>query len=136
VPPLPLPPLMSHQGNMTVLTSDPAELHARLAGSLAAFTDCELLPAPLNASAVSANGYCFGGQMVLELARQGAAVAAVTSFHGEVRARACVWCVRVWVRACRASCSSASDASARGRSSILSLAVSPLWPSMRASSTR
>jgi dienelactone hydrolase len=39
----------------------------------------------VNATAVSANGYCFGGLMVLELARFGGSeVAAVTSFHGEV----------------------------------------------------
>jgi dienelactone hydrolase len=40
---------------------------------------------PVNSSDVSANGYCFGGLMVLELARFGGAeVRAVTSFHGEV----------------------------------------------------
>lgn len=31
---------------------------------------------------VAAIGYCFGGKCVLELARSGAAIAAVTSFHG------------------------------------------------------
>jgi dienelactone hydrolase len=37
-----------------------------------------------NASAIVANGYCFGGLVVLELARQTAPVAAVASFHGEL----------------------------------------------------
>jgi dienelactone hydrolase len=78
------------EGNMTALTEDPTELHARLAGSLAALLapGLGLFPAPINASAVVANGYCFGGQMALELARGccggGQVVAAVTSFHGEL----------------------------------------------------
>jgi dienelactone hydrolase len=38
----------------------------------------------VNASALTANGYCFGGLMVLELARSGGAAKAVTSFHGEL----------------------------------------------------
>ena len=37
-----------------------------------------------NSSAIVANGYCFGGLVVLELARQAAPVAAVASFHGEL----------------------------------------------------
>lgn len=37
-----------------------------------------------NVSAIVANGYCFGGLVVLELARQAAPVAAVASFHGEL----------------------------------------------------
>ncbi len=37
-----------------------------------------------NASAIVANGYCFGGLVVLELARQAAPVVAVASFHGEL----------------------------------------------------
>ncbi|KHK93079.1 dienelactone hydrolase family protein [Novosphingobium malaysiense] len=56
----------------------------------------------VDAKRVAAIGYCFGGKCVLELARSGAAVAAVTSFHGlltthaparagEVRADIAVW---------------------------------------------
>jgi dienelactone hydrolase len=37
-----------------------------------------------NASAIVANGYCFGGLVVLELARQAAPIAAAASFHGEL----------------------------------------------------
>jgi dienelactone hydrolase len=36
----------------------------------------------VNASALAAVGYCFGGHCVLELARSGADLAAVVSFHG------------------------------------------------------
>ena len=40
----------------------------------------------VNATALFANGYCFGGQMVLELARTGreAGLLGVASFHGEL----------------------------------------------------
>lgn len=37
----------------------------------------------VNATGLFANGYCFGGQMVLELARMGyAGLVGVASFHG------------------------------------------------------
>lgn len=89
------------EGNMTALTADPDELHARIKGGLAAMLALGPTPGTAAAGAVrendplvdphalSATGYCFGGQMVLELARGsgGAAaytVAAVTSFHGEL----------------------------------------------------
>ena len=38
--------------------------------------------APLDASRIAALGYCFGGSTVLELARSGADIAAVVTFHG------------------------------------------------------
>ena len=38
----------------------------------------------VNQSALMANGYCFGGTMVLELARTGAQLLGVSSFHGEL----------------------------------------------------
>src|SRR5690606_39776656 len=38
--------------------------------------------APLDASRIAAFGYCFGGTTVLELARDGADVAGVVTFHG------------------------------------------------------
>lgn len=38
--------------------------------------------APLDAAKIGAFGYCFGGSSVLELARGGAALAGVVSFHG------------------------------------------------------
>lgn len=38
--------------------------------------------APLDASRIAAFGYCFGGTTVLELARDGADIAGVVTFHG------------------------------------------------------
>ncbi|MDI1251941.1 dienelactone hydrolase family protein [Thermomonas sp.] len=38
--------------------------------------------APLDASKIGALGYCFGGSTVLELARSGADIAGVVTFHG------------------------------------------------------
>ena len=38
--------------------------------------------APLDASRIAAFGYCFGGTTVLELARSGADIAGVVTFHG------------------------------------------------------
>ncbi|MEO6154757.1 MAG: dienelactone hydrolase family protein [Thermomonas sp.] len=38
--------------------------------------------APLDASRIGALGYCFGGSTVLELARSGADIAGVVTFHG------------------------------------------------------
>lgn len=60
------------------LKKDRALLRARLAKNLAV-----LLEQPeVDSAHVAAIGYCFGGTAVLELARSGAAVAGVASFHG------------------------------------------------------
>jgi dienelactone hydrolase len=80
---------------MDELTSNPTELHARIQSSLDALLSLPTTCAAaglgnstcpnVDAARTTANGYCFGGQMVLELARFGGAeVAAVTSFHGEL----------------------------------------------------
>lgn len=42
--------------------------------------------APLNAAKIGALGFCFGGSTVLELARTGANLAGVVSFHGGLKA--------------------------------------------------
>lgn len=42
--------------------------------------------APLDAARIGAIGFCFGGGAVLDLARSGADVAGVVSFHGTLRA--------------------------------------------------
>ena len=66
-------------GNCSKLEAEPAELHKRVYAGL------DLLKAMpvVNTSAIVANGYCFGGVMVLELARTGADLLGVSSFHGE-----------------------------------------------------
>jgi len=60
------------------LRSDPAKLRARVRAGLEA-----LRAAPdVDQERVAAIGFCFGGLTVLELARDGADIAGVVSFHG------------------------------------------------------
>jgi dienelactone hydrolase len=60
-----------------------AEMRGR---AVAAFDELKKLAqshaAPIDASKLAAIGFCFGGSSVLDLARSGADVAAVVSFHG------------------------------------------------------
>ncbi len=58
--------------------SDRALLRARVNAGLAVLRKNEFL----DASRIAAIGYCFGGTTVIELARSGAELAGVVSFHG------------------------------------------------------
>jgi dienelactone hydrolase len=60
------------------LRAEPEELRARGRAALAALA---ALP-QVDASRLAAIGFCFGGSVVLELAREGAELKAVVSFHG------------------------------------------------------
>lgn len=60
------------------LLQDPERLRGRL---LAGLNALRALP-QVDADRIGAIGFCFGGRCVLELARSGAAVRAVVSFHG------------------------------------------------------
>lgn len=60
------------------LRSNPAELRARARAALAVLTD---LP-EVDSTRCAAIGFCFGGTVALELAREGADLRAVASFHG------------------------------------------------------
>lgn len=60
------------------LRKDRAIMRRRIASALEAVKG----NARVDATRVAAIGYCFGGTVVLELARSGAAVAGVVSFHG------------------------------------------------------
>ena len=60
------------------LRNDPQSLRARARAALATLA---ALP-QVDASRLGAIGFCFGGSVVLELARDGADLAAVVSFHG------------------------------------------------------
>ena len=60
------------------LWNDPQLLRARVA----AWFDTLLTYPEVDSARVAAIGYCFGGQCVLELARSGADVKAVVSYHG------------------------------------------------------
>ena len=77
-------------GNSSALKADVPEFHKRVVKGVDMLA--HTLPAAtgvaVNQSALLGNGYCFGGVMVLELARLGATAAgtmrAVASFHGEL----------------------------------------------------
>lgn len=67
------------------MIENPAGTRARAQGSL----DALLAQPEVDRAKIAAIGYCFGGTMALELARAGAAIAAVAGFHsGLVTARA------------------------------------------------
>lgn len=57
---------------------DPAMFRRRIRAAL----DALCVAADVTPDRIAAIGYCFGGMVVLELARSGAPVAAVASFHG------------------------------------------------------
>ncbi|KRB82624.1 carboxymethylenebutenolidase [Sphingomonas sp. Root710] len=64
---------------MGALNDDRALLKGRL---LAALDSARAVGAPGDPARVAAIGFCFGGKCVLDLARSGADVAGVVSFHG------------------------------------------------------
>ncbi|MBS0433145.1 MAG: dienelactone hydrolase family protein [Proteobacteria bacterium] len=74
---------MQAQAAVKPLFGDRAEMRAR---AMAAYDELKSLAAshaaPIDASKLAAIGFCFGGSSVLDLARSGADVAAVVSFHG------------------------------------------------------
>ncbi len=63
---------------MGVLNDDRALLAARMAGTLGQMRRL----APVDATRTAAIGFCFGGKCVLDLARTGADIAGVATFHG------------------------------------------------------
>ena len=63
------------------LRDDLPELRARINEALSVLRT-NAAGAPLDAARLGAFGYCFGGTTVLELARSGADIAAVVTFHG------------------------------------------------------
>jgi dienelactone hydrolase len=63
---------------MLALHEEPEKLRGRV---VAAFEALKAYP-QVDASRIGALGFCFGGQCVLELARSGADVKSVVSFHG------------------------------------------------------
>jgi len=64
---------------MAALDADRTALRHRL---LAALDAARMADAPVDPARVAAIGFCFGGKCVLDLARSGADVAGVVSFHG------------------------------------------------------
>ncbi|MBB4860217.1 dienelactone hydrolase [Novosphingobium chloroacetimidivorans] len=66
------------------LLNDPELLRARVVAWFDAVSGRD----DVDAARVAAIGYCFGGKCVLELARSGAPVACVTSYHGLLKTHA------------------------------------------------
>lgn len=64
---------------MDALNADRGLLRARLLATLDAV---RAMGAPADPARVAAIGFCFGGKCVLDLARSGADIAGVVSFHG------------------------------------------------------
>jgi len=64
------------------LYADAARMRGRAAAGLAVLAGRP----EVDASRIAAIGYCFGGTVALELARSGAELAAVVSFHGGLKA--------------------------------------------------
>ncbi len=78
------PDFEAHTAQHHALQADHPRLRARVAAS---FEAVRALP-DVDPRRIGAIGYCFGGQCVLELARSGAQVAAVVSFHGLLKTQA------------------------------------------------
>lgn len=62
----------------------PGMMHER-AGKALDMLRAQAGDAPLDPARIAAIGFCFGGSVVLELARSGADIAGVVSFHGGLR---------------------------------------------------
>lgn len=67
------------KARMDAMNADRALLRQRL---LAALSAARAMGAPADGAKVAAIGFCFGGKCVLDLARAGADLAGVVSFHG------------------------------------------------------
>lgn len=65
---------------------DPAALRARITAALGVLREARG-KAPVDADKIGGIGFCFGGAMVLELARSGADIAGVASFHGNLSSK-------------------------------------------------
>jgi dienelactone hydrolase len=80
-------PFLSREHGVEVITrliADTAGLRGRLDDALA----CLRAHAGVDAARIAAIGFCFGGLAALELARSGADLRAVVSFHGGLTTRA------------------------------------------------
>lgn len=63
------------------LLAHPNEMRTRMQAALAAFK-AQAKSVPLDVAKIGAFGFCFGGSSVLELARSGARLAGMVTFHG------------------------------------------------------
>jgi len=74
------------QGLVLPLLSQPEQMRTRMHAALAAFK-AQAGRVPLDTSRIGAFGFCFGGSSVLELARSGAQLAGIVTFHGGLQTR-------------------------------------------------
>ncbi|MCO5054754.1 dienelactone hydrolase family protein [Thermomonas sp.] len=74
------------QGLVLPLLSQPEQMRTRMQAALAAFK-AQAGRVPLDTSRIGAFGFCFGGSSVLELARSGAQLAGIVTFHGGLQTR-------------------------------------------------
>jgi dienelactone hydrolase len=70
----------------TAVYADPAELRGRITTALAQLKAAGK-KAPVDAKNIGAIGFCFGGAVALDLARSGADIAGVASFHGNLSSK-------------------------------------------------
>jgi dienelactone hydrolase len=70
---------------LSPLTNNPTETRARVNAAMDVLTKAATDKGIGNPKLRAAFGYCFGGANVLDLARSGADVAAVVSFHGNLK---------------------------------------------------
>jgi dienelactone hydrolase len=63
--------------------ADPNDLRSRIAHALSSFRGLNK-KAPLDVNNIGAIGFCFGGAVALDLARSGADVKGIASFHGNL----------------------------------------------------
>jgi dienelactone hydrolase len=66
--------------------ADPDELRGRINAALATFRAVGK-KAPVDQKHIGAIGFCFGGAVALELARSGADIAGVATFHGNLKTK-------------------------------------------------
>ncbi|MBW8822845.1 MAG: dienelactone hydrolase family protein [Xanthomonadales bacterium] len=66
---------------VTALYKDAPAMRARAAKAIDVLKE-QAKSAPIDAAKIGAFGYCFGGSSVLELARSGAKLAGIVTFHG------------------------------------------------------
>ncbi|HVI57406.1 MAG TPA: dienelactone hydrolase family protein [Luteimonas sp.] len=71
---------------VTKLSADTGTLRARTAKAVAVL-EAQAGKAPLDVAKIGAFGYCFGGSSVLELARSGARLAGIVTFHGGLQTK-------------------------------------------------
>lgn len=88
---------------------------------------------PVNGSAIVANGYCFGGQLVLELARANmVGLLAVSSFHGQLASLTTATApMRAVVRVHHASLDAQGDAGLQRLEAELQTAQASGWATLK-----